>query len=273
LVFALGAAQSRPERTGVAAFQEAQQRLAGEARQSHDARQLVRGSASFASDFKQAVPALIINQRIVRPQHEDPFIDAYVRWQLTGFPGVQLPELSDRQFEALLEDLPAMVSNPRGDRALVDAVARAARAGNLTAQQQQSLNAELNDLADRASRAAALNRPALELRTWLRKQAAPSKSRSLMAGLEHCASVVEAGWPADEAKARLDADFAAARRDRKFTDAQRRIVAERARALAGKRTLLISSAAIRDNALIADFADTGIYDFDVRRWEKSLNRE
>jgi hypothetical protein len=269
------AQRSESDRSPAAALQETLQLLTDEARESLQTQRLVRTASDFAATSGFNVSAELIVPRLLRSQHSDPFVDAYIRWQLTSFSAVNLPELNRRHFDKLLSDLPGLMENPRADRNLIDALAKAAAAGRLSAVQQAALSAQLNNLTERSSRTESLNLPALGFRAWLTKQLSTSANSSqiLLAGLEKAAALVETGWSVDQAKAALDKAFAAAGHDPAFTDADRRRVIDKAAALVGKRRMLVMGAAMRNDSLAAEYADTAIYDFDVRRWEISLRRD
>ena len=87
-----------------------------------------------------------------------------------------------------------------------------------------------------------------------------------------CTTLVDAGWPSDTTKSHLEDLFNASARDRSFTPDQRRLVASQAQRLAGRTRVFLTSARIDQDALIAQFNDTGVYDFDVKRWTRALLR-
>jgi len=267
-------AQSKPQRdqSSAAVFQEAIHLLADEAQQSLVKQQLARPAPNFAAEFKKAIPAQLVGQKIIRPLHRDPFIDAYIRWQLTSY-NPKLPDLDARQFDKMLDELPKPIQNPRADRDLINTLVAAGKAGALSASAQESMNKQLNDLSEHTSLAAALNQATLDLRTWLRNQLPKTGERTLLAGLEQCNALVETGWPVDDAKARLDEDFKASDRDPHFTNEQRQSVINHMRSLIGKRDLYVTSASISNGRLAVEYADTAIYDFDVRRWAKSVKTD
>lgn len=274
---ARAADQSRPaqaERSSAVILQQAVHQLTEEAKQSLEKQQLARPAANFAGEFKgkEQFPVKLVGQRIIHPLHSDPFIDAYIRWQLTSF-DPKLPDLDAHQFDKLLDELPKPIRNPRADRDLINTLIASGKTGALSAAAQESINKQLNDLSERASRAAALNQAALGLRAWLRGQLPRTGERPLLAGLEQCTALVESGWPVDDAKAKLDETFKAGDRDRQFTDEQRQSVINHMRPLIGKRTLYVTSAVISDGRLAVEYADTAIYDFDVRRWARSVKTD
>ena len=97
-------------------------------------------------------------------------------------------------------------------------------------------------------------------------------ARALQLELARLGALVDAGWPSDTAKSHLEDLFNASARDRSFTPDQRRLVASQAQRLAGRTRVFLTSARIDQDALIAQFNDTGVYDFDVQRWTKAILR-
>src|SRR5262245_61491193 len=260
-----------PERSSAAILAEALRTLTDEAKQSLIKHQLARPAANFAGDFKQQLPPQLIGQKIARQLHSDPFIDAYMRWQLTSFKGAALPgDLTERQYQKFIDELPVLIQNPRADRELIDALIAKARLGPLSDPQQGEINAKLNDLSERTSQADAMNQAPLLFRAWVRDQASNSPMRTALADLERCAALVQAGWPSDEWKTKLEQSLTEHARDHSFAAAQRQFVIDHMRLLISKKNLYITSATVRDGAVAVEYGDTGIYDFDVRKWSRIL---
>ena len=266
------APQSRPttpERSPAAVMAEALRVLSDEGKQSLQNRQLARPAANFAQEFGQQIPTPLVNQKIIHQLNSDPFIDAYVRWQLTSFKGVALAaDMTERQFQKFLDEIPGLIENPRADRELIDAIIAKTKLGPLNEPQQKDINTQLNGLSERTSQASGLNQAPLRFRGWVREQLPEKGMRVVLADLELCAATVQAGWPSDECKAKLESTLKDAVRDRSFTADQRQIVLDRMRQLIGKKNLYISSATLRDGAIAVEYGDTGIYDFDVRKWAR-----
>lgn len=271
----VAAMQSRPaadeDRSPAAVFRHARHDLLEEAAKSLQDGRLARSQPDFSRDRGMAIPAALLAQNLAKRQDEDPFADAYVRWQLVGFEGAALPELSDRQFDAFLASLPRMIENPRADRDLIDALAQAVKfGGTLKPSQEEEINKKLNGLAEESSRADAFNAPAAELRAWVLKQCEGSTPRRLVAMLEDIVSRVQAGRQAEDAKKAFEAALEKASRDRQFTPAQRTDVIDRIRQSLGRKRLLVAAANVRDHVLTVEYADAAIADFEVRRWAKLL---
>jgi hypothetical protein len=259
-----------PDRTPTAVLAHALKRLADEAEQSRRNGTLVRGSPTFASEVGQALPGMLVLDRLTKRIDEDPFIDAYVRWQLTGF---DIPEFAqtDAAFDRLLRSLPALLLSPRADAAIIDTLSRASQAGRLTSRQREDANSALNNLAARTSAAQSLNVPGLEFRAWVIKRCEPSRpDRAILVAMERAAALAAAGWPNEDAKREVDSMIEKSARRREFTAAQRQEVLQRAGELVSTGRMFVVSAGISGEALAVDYSMAGIFDFDVRRWERLL---
>ncbi len=246
--------------------------LLDEARLAKTEEQLPRQDADFARRASQPpLPPLIVGRQLIRRADRDPFVDAYVRWQLTSFEPT-LPEMTDREFERFLGELPPMLENPRANGSLLRDVNAALRAGVLGESTQAALRCRLDAVAAQTGRARTMNRPAMNLYDWVANQLPQTGARALQLQLARLDALVDAGWPSDTAKSHLEDLFHASARDRSFTSDQRRHVASQAQRLAGRTRVFLTSARIDQGALVAQFNDTGVYDFDVKRWTKALLR-
>ncbi len=264
-----GSAGSAPQEPSTAALAEAISILIHEAKQAKLDQQLPRTTADFARGFGREFPPALLARRMARRAHPDGFVDAYVRWQLTSF-DPPLPDLDERSFERFLTQLPPLLHNPRADETLIESLGSAARAGQLPPRAQAEVRGRLDGLAKRASLVQALNRPALELRDWIDKKLPDSGPPRLMAALERCGALVEAGWEASAAKLDVEQRFRAGGRDLTLTSRQRVRLAAQAGRLAGRSRAYVRSARIVEGALVVDYQDTAVYNFDVRRWIKLL---
>ena len=263
-------AQSQ-DRSPAAVLSASIKSLIQEARQAKTDQRLPRQEANFARTVESSIPPSLVGRKLVRTADRDPFIDAYVRWQLTGF-GPTLPAMNDRQFQRFLSDLPSMIGNPRAAESLLSAVNAALGAGVLSEAAQEAMTRQLDRLAQQTGRAQSMNRPATRLYDWIAGELPTTGIRPLQLQLVRLNALVDAGWPVERAKSKLEALFAASARDRSFTTEQRRLVASQAQQLIGKARATLRSARFVEGALIAEFDDTGVYDFDVRRWTKSISR-
>ena len=272
LVVAGPAIAQPPPRSPTATLASAIKTLLDEARLAKIEEQLPRQDADFARRAgQQPLPPLIVGRQLIRRADRDPFVDAYVRWQLTSFEPA-LPEMTDREFERFLSELPPMLENPRANGSLLGDVNAALRAGALGESTQAALRRRLDALAAQTGRARTMNRPATRLYDWVARQLPQTGARALQLELARLDALVDAGWPSDTAKSHLEDLFNASARDRSFTPDQRRLVASQAQRLAGRTRVFLISARIDQGALVAQFNDTGVYDFDVKRWTRALLR-
>ena len=88
--------------------------------------------------------------------------------------------------------------------------------------------------------------------------------------IERVAVQAEAGWPVDEVKAEIDTAMTSAARRREFTLEQRQGLIRAAMGRLVKARLYVASAGIGENALAVNYSTTGLFDFDVQRWERML---
>ena len=272
LLVAVPAIAQPPSRPPAAILATAIKSLLEEARLAKTEEELPRQNADFARQAgQQPLPPIIVGRQLIRRADRDPFVDAYVRWQLTSFEPA-LPEMTDREFERFLSELPPMLENPRANVSLLGDVNAALRAGALGESTQAALRRRLDAVAAQTGRARTMNQPATRLYDWLAGQLPQTGARALQLQLARLDALVDAGWPSDTAKSQLEDLFNASARDRSFTPDQRRLVASQAQRLAGKTRVFLTSARIDQGALVAQFNDTGVYDFDVKRWTRALFR-
>ena len=254
-----------------AAMATAVRTLADEARLIKNDKQLPRRDANFAQEFGQSLPPELVGSRLVRRVDRDPFVDAYVRWQLTSFDPALRP-MADRAFQRFLRDLPPMVESPRAREALIGEINAAIRSGQLSQSEQLALGRRLDGLAKQTREARTMNRPTGSFYDWVASQLPPTGARVLQLELARLNALVNAGWPTDTAKSQLEELFNASARDESFDADQRRLVAEMTQRLVGRTRVYLTSARIDEGAVVAQFNDTGVYDFDVQRWTKAILR-
>jgi hypothetical protein len=267
------ATTTAPQRSPTAILAHGIKQLSNEAAKSMADGVLARAARTFAKDCGESLPSPLVLDRLGKPIHNDAFTDAYIRWQLTGF---EIPDfaMTDLAFDRLLRTLPAMLPSPRANAGLIEALNRATQVGRLAPAQQEEANARLNALASQASAAEALNTPALEFRAWLIEHCDPWRpDRAIALAMERAASLAAAGWPNEQAKRQVDAMIEKSARQREFTAEQRREVMQRAASLATTGHMFVASAGVSGDALSVEFGVTGIFDFDVRRWQKALDDE
>lgn len=252
-----------------AVLAEAIKTLTDEAHKAKETQQLPRQKADFAKSFKQTLPTELVGRKISRQVNRDDFVDAYVRWQLTSFDPT-LPKFNDREFARFVNSLPKLLDHPRADNALLADINKAIGAGVLDEKSQEQLSSKITEYTKKTSVALALNLPNVRLRTWVLSQFPKTGARPIQLKLDQLSKTVTAGWPVDRIKTQLDELFEKSDRDRSFTIQQRQTVVKQAQRLIGMNRVFLARANITDGTISADFDDSGVYDFDVRRWTRSI---
>lgn len=248
---------------------EAIKTLTDEARQAKETQQLPRQKADFAKSFKQTLPTELVGRKISRQVNRDDFVDAYVRWQLTSFDPT-LPKFNDREFAGFVNSLPKLLDHPRADNALITDINKAIGVGVLDEKSQKHLSNKITKHTKMTSVASALNLPNTRFRTWILSQLPQTGARPIQLKLDQLSKTVIAGWPVDRIKTQLDELFEKSDRDGSFTIPQRQTVVKQAQRLIGMNRVFLARANISDGTISADFDDSGVYDFEVRRWTRSI---
>jgi len=248
-----------------AVIKSALKQLEAEAREVMKAPLFSLESPDFASRSDQAIEQPDLFDASTRPQHRDPFIDAYIRWQLTSF-DFELLDLDDRDFEKLMQQAPAMVANPRADEELVARFAQAEKQPT-SPTDSKHLREVAKELDRRTEVAATFNRPAEQWREWLESEFAGNTARQLHLKMERAAATIRAGWPSREAKAALTKAFKAAAMDSTLTDLDRHAIAAHARTLTGmKRRSINEITFAADGSVSVTFTSAAIDKDDVNKW-------
>ncbi len=150
----------------------------------------------------EAIDREELGRRVLEPVHEHAFIDAYVRWQLTGFEP-RLPDLDDDRWPRVLAAGPRFQENPSADRRLMSTFEQAADAGSLSTSDQEWLGDLESDRMQRMTRIEMLNQPAEDLWRWVGEQIEDDHFRSISWLLAECAETIEAGWSTRSVKTRI----------------------------------------------------------------------
>lgn len=227
----------------------------------------------FASRFEGSLAAEDVGRALMKHANPDAFIDAYVRWQLTSFDPV-LPEMDDSAFAAFMDITPPMVENPRAkDKMLL--IFHAAADGKPRSEEEiEHLRQAVGEMEERAGRAAAMNKPAIEFRDWVAAKLGESGPRPRQWLLERCAATIHAGWPANSIKGDISRQFSAGASDESFTAPQRQIVADQTRRLLGfHREFVDKVSFMADSTVKVTFAATKADREDVENWIKRLSGE
>ncbi|MCH8005254.1 MAG: hypothetical protein IH888_03375 [Planctomycetes bacterium] len=227
----------------------------------------------FARRFEGTIEADDLDRALSRRTHRNPFIDAYVRWQLISFADDSraLGELDEQLFGAFMRHAPAMVANPRADRDLVALLKRGNQSGPLSGadlRRLQRLERQLNQMTKRAE---LLNRPAIGFYEWAQKKLGPIGPRPRQWLLCRCAATIAAGWPARSIKSAISRAFTESVRDRRFTPSQRRVVADQSRRLIGlDRTIINQMTFLADGSLRVTFSRSRVEAKDAEAWVERL---
>lgn len=260
--------QTQP-RSPNAVLSEAIKTLTDEAHQAKKTQQLPRQRANFAKTFKQTMPPELVGRKIIRQVNRDDFVDAYVRWQLTSF-NPTLPKFNDREFASFVKSLPKLLDHPRADNALLTDINQAIGAGILDEKSQEQLRSKLSECIKQTSIASALNLPNTRFRNWILSQLSKTGAKPIQLKLDQLARTVQAGWRVDRIKTQLDKLFEESDPDKSFTIDARRKIVKQAQRLIGMNRVFLARASIADGTISADFDDSGVYDFEVRRWTRSI---
>lgn len=271
--------QSAPQRNPAGLLQQAVRELTAEARIALQDGAITRRSPTFAAAFLRerdaaadSIPPQVAWNALRRKQNNDPFIDAYIRWQLTGF-NPQPPDedsLAQEQFERFLVDLPPYLFNPRSESQVVYRVNAALARTRLTDEQAAEISALNKDLIDRSRSTIALNAPAIALRVWIEQNVSDRGMRIHQIRLERIAAMVAGGWNPDQLKRRMTRDLEAAVKDYAFTPAQRARVAQQMTRTAGRRTPIVTRVSVEESVATAQFDEAAVYDFEVREWIRTM---
>ncbi len=251
-------------------LREAIRRLTAEAGEVMAGRRTLGDQADFADRFELPLEGPVLAEAIARPAHRDPFVDAYVRWQLTSFDPA-LADLDEKRFADLARRAPRLIENPRAERKAVSTFRRAAAAGPLPQRDRDRLREMEAEFVQRTARARRLNRPATSFRAWVQEKLGAGGPRPRQWLLAWCAATINAGWSTRSIKTAITRGFGAGGLDPSFTTSQRRLVAEQARHLIGRRRVAINKVTfMADGSVRVTFSTAGVDAGDVRRWVEAL---
>ncbi|MGI9014047.1 MAG: hypothetical protein ACR2GY_07345 [Phycisphaerales bacterium] len=252
--------------------------LASEARAGQREGRLPRENFSFAEECRVRYPditfdAAAVFRLIEQPADRDPFVDAYIRWQLLGFQP-KLPATTawrEPVFLRCLANLPALPGNPRADRRLLATANRALALETLSESDTARLREMDESLRDDTSRANNLARPGLELRAWLIEQLDAERGvRAHLARLEELQARIDAGWPVDRAKNAISAALERAVAEQSLTEEEAELLAAASIKLSGRRTAVVRAIRITENVPAIEFDEVALYDFEVNVWLRTL---
>ena len=281
---------AQPARSGVTASQDSGGGLNGQSDPPADQRILERALATlteeatlakssarldhaepdFRARFDAEIPAADLSRAIVQPQHEDSFIDAYIRWQLTSFDPA-LPEMDDATFLRMLDVTPAMVENPKAAAPVLETMAEVERIGRLSRTQTEKLRSYVESLNDEAMIAAEMNRPAREWRAWLAGKLGEEGQRSRLWMVENLAATILGGWPVSELKGDISRNFTRSVEDQTFTAQQRQaVVLHLSRLIGPGRRYFHDVTYFADGAVEVAIRTSSVDRDDVENWRRRL---
>ena len=215
----------------------------------------------------------VLKQRIIKPIHNNPFVDAYVRWKLTSFP-IHIPQLSDLAFEKLLEQLPKYPENPRANRTLCDAVARESTRGRpLNRPEIVSLKHTLKEVNTQYQITKSQTKPADQFRLWLFEELEVNPSRLALAHLERIAATVSAGWSVSKAVSQAEKAFTAINSNGGLPDdAQKKLDTIASRISGIERLTLTGVDTSFDGTIVPHWRSTAVDSFDLKRLLRLLRK-
>lgn len=284
-VLALGvlvAAASRPgvnpplRRGGKTPIARAIESLAQEAARIKTEGKLPVAGPDYAARSTEEIADTDIAAALTRRTSGDPFTDAYIRWQLTSF-NPTLPSLDDRLFFRLMGNAPPLLPNPASDEEMVGVFEKAEGAASLSQGDATRLREAWTTLQRKVQLAHAMNKPALEWRTWLEKQLPETGPRRIQWLIERCAATIAAGWPSRDVKGDVTKTFrsaGAASGADALTPPQRAMIAEQTKLLKDLRRRCVEDVTfMASGAVDVTFANYYVDDDDVQRWIALLNGE
>ena len=207
---------------------------------------------------------------LTRRAHQDPFTDAYVRWQLTSHDPA-LSGLDQARFVRLVREAPVLVPNPRADPQVVALFERVADAGPLAETDLKRFRRILERLEAQTARAQTLGRPARGFHEWAQRRLAADALRSRQWQLVTLAATVSAGWPVADLKSKVTQTLGAAASGAALTPSQRGLLARQLRALRGLERRTVNQVTfMADGSVRVTFATSRIGDDDIDRWLERL---
>lgn len=246
--------------------------LIDEAARVHEAPHDLTDAPDFATRWERAdgLDAEALGRRIVARIDKDPFVDAYVRWQLTSCEPA-LPAIDDRAFLHVMDAMPPLMPNPAADPQLVRLMEQADTAEFLTDDEREYIRRLDRERLERTRVAESLCRPAQMYRDWFSDQFASNAARTHMLLCETCAATIAAGWSTRSIKTQLTRALRewGLTRDADDADdtAQRRAVVNVAQMLAGRETAFVNTVTFMANGTVnVRFSRARVTQRDVDRW-------
>jgi len=248
--------------------------LVGEAERVREARRFEHSKPDVKTRFEaerpgHTLPLEPVADAILTRQHSDPFIDAYVRWQLTSFE----PDIPDLDYQPLLrviQQAPQMVENPKA-RQDVLATLEHARGRRLSPDEVVRLERSLVELDDASLIAEEMNRPAMEWRHWVADRLGEKGPRPRLWMVERLRAMIAAGWPVSQVKGDLSREFSASIDDETFTIEHRHLVLNHLREMNGIERKWVKDVTVFANGGVEPtFWSSAVDSGDIDNWHKRL---
>ena len=271
IIFFAAGAQSSRNAKDKSAIQKAIAHLVEEANFAIREGKLHNEKSDYATRFTSEIPLRDLSEAVAGHVHAEPFIDAYVRWQLISL-SPSLPDLDDRQFIALISNTPAMVVNPKADAAVISRFEHAESASGLSFDQIGELRLAKVELERRVAIADSFNRPAREFRNWLSDQFATSRMRQHSLVIEECAATIKSGWPPRSIKSKLTKIMKHLGDDSSISQAQRQFIAQQLRQLATiEKRRAINEITFSKGGVDVTYTNINVDQDDIEKWISQLN--
>jgi len=227
----------------------------------------------FRINHAGEIDTRIFEQRILKPTHNNTFVDAYVRWKLTAF-DIDLENLSDLAFQKLLEKLPKYPENPRANTILCDSVARAATGGRpLNRPEIVSLKNKLEEVHAQHKIAKSQTKPADQFRLWLIEELQNNPSRLALAHLERIAATVSAGWNARSPMTQAEKAFTNINANGGLPEVGYKNLNTIASRISGINRLTLSRVDTSfDGTIVPHWQSTAVDEFDLKRLLRLLKK-
>ncbi len=235
-------------------------------------RALPRESANLASEVSDEVDLDDIARNITERQHRDPFVDAYIRWQLTSFEPM-MPEMTPPDFTRMINQLPPYLENPAANENMRQLMNRARDAGRLSARDIARLEEVYRDMNESVEIANDLNQPAAAFRDWISAQYEDNHMRALLLALAECTATVAGGWSTRAIKTEITRMTTEAGKDPDFSRQDRRIIAEQIQRLVGiERRMVNEVTFLADGSVNVTFSTAAVTRRDADNWIERLHR-
>ena len=214
--------------------------------------------------------ATILNA-LIEPQSRDAFVDIYIRWQLTSYEPIWQP-LTDRQFGQFMQQMPAMVENPKSNQDALRKLEYADNLGPMSPEVTAQFKAFLAELDEQEKIAAEMNRPGREFREWVLEQLGDGGAHPIWWKAETLAALIFQGWQVSTEKGNFTRDLADAANDDTFTDQQRRMILDDLLSISKtpKRPWLKEVTWLADGSVDVSFYNSYISKANIEKWAERL---